>query len=188
MFPEPTPYIDRNSMISSYPKCGFFMSSWGIEAYRLKGKPIFDQVLEECEPKFLIANSYQLESAMSAMSSEQNPYSLFDQDAIVLRANFIHHWGGIWVAGKSFRPDISPITFDIVVEGFYTVESSEPATVDGQQYKGGDYIFLSKGSHVINSSPHQITLRFGRDLLRPEFAPTSPIYFSFLWNILNMLK
>jgi hypothetical protein len=179
-------------MISSYPKCGFFMSSWGIENYRRKGKPIFEQVLEECEPKFLIANSYQLTSAMNAKSSEQYLYSLFDQDAIMLRANFIRHWGGIWVAGKSFRTGKLPIRFNIAIEGIYTVESlsesSGAVTVDGQQYKGGDYIFLSKGSHVINPSTHRINLRIGRDLPRPDFAPTSPIYFSFLWSILNMLE
>ena len=144
--------------------------------------------MEECEPKFLIENSYQLSSAMSAKSSEQSLYSLFDRDATMLRANFIHHWGGIWVAGKSFRPGILPIKFNIAIEGIYTVESPEPVTVDGKQYKGGGYIFLSKGSHVINSSTHRINLRFGRDLPRPDYAPTSPIYFNFLWDIRSMLK
>ncbi len=188
MFPERTPYIDRNSMISRYPKCGFFMSSWGIENYRQKGKSIFEQVLEECEPKFLIANSYQLASAMNAESSEEYPYSLFDQDAKVLRSNFIHHWGSIWVAGKGFGPGMSPTEFYISIEGIYTVESSEQIILDKQQYNNGDYIFLSKGSHIIGLVPHQVELRFGRHLPRPDFAPTMPIYFDFLWNILNMLE
>jgi len=188
MFPERTPYIDRNSMISRYPKCGFFMSTWGVETYRQKGKSIFEQVLEECEPKFLITNSYQLSSAMNAESSEENPYSLFDQDARVLRSNFIYHWGSIWVAGKSFGPRMSPTEFYISIEGTYTVESSEQIILDKQQYNDGDYIFLSKGSHVIDLSPQQVNLRFGRHLPRPDFAPTLPIYFDFLWNILNMLE
>jgi hypothetical protein len=179
MFPERTPYIDRNSMISSYPKCGFFMSFWGIENYRQKGKPIFEQVLEECEPKFLITNSHQLALAMNAKSSEDNPYRLFDQDARVLRSNFIHHWGSIWVAGKSFDPGMSMREFDISIEGIYTVESSEQIILDKQQYNDGDYIFLSKGSHVIDMSPQQVDLRFGRHLPRPDFAQTMPIYFGF---------
>ena len=179
MFPEQTPYIDRNSMIASYPKCGFFMSSWGIENYRRKGKPIFEQVLEECEPKFLITNSHQLALAMSAKSSENNPHRLFDQDAEVLRSNFIHHWGSIWVAGKSFGPGMSPAEFNISIEGIYTVESSEQIILDKQQYNDGDYIFLSKGSHVIDMSPQQVDLRFGRHLPRPDFAQTLPIYFGF---------
>jgi hypothetical protein len=179
MFPDPTPYIDRNSMISSYPKCGFFMSAWGIENYRLKGRPVFDQVLEECEPKFLITNSYRLLSAMKGKSSGNLPYALFDQDARVLRSNFIHHWGSIWVAGKSFRPGIKSTTFTISIEGIYTVESPEPIVIDGQQYDDGDYIFLSKGSHVLDSSWHQINLRSGRHLYRPDFAPTYPVYFGF---------
>jgi hypothetical protein len=188
IFPEPTPYIDRNSMISRYPKCGFFMSTWGIEKYRQKGESVFEQVLEECEPKFLITNSYQLASAMNGKSSEENPYALFDQDARVLRSNFIRHWGSIWVAGKSFGPGMSPTEFYISVEGIYTVESSEQIVLDKQQYNDGDYIFLSKGSHVIDSSTQQVDLRFGRHLPRPDFAPTMPIYFNFLWNILNMLE
>ena len=179
MFPEKTPYIDRNSMISSYPKCGFFMSSWGLQTYRKKGEPIFKQILEECEPKFLITNSHQLALAMNARSSENNPYRLFDQDAEVLRANFIHHWGSIWVAGKSFGPAMSPTEFDISIEGIYSVESSGQIILDKQQYNDGDYIFLSKGSHVINRSPQQVDLRFGRHLPRPDFAPTKPIYFGF---------
>jgi len=186
MFPEPTAYIDRNSMISSYPKCGFFMSSWGIETYRKRGKLVFKQILQDCEPKFLIANSYQLDSAMRAKSSEEAPYSLFDQDAKVLRSNFIRHWGDIWVAGKSFDQLVSPTTFQIMIEGGYTVESKEPVFVDGQQYRDGDYVFLSKGSHLLESSTQPVDLRFGRHLPRPDFAPTRPIYFGFLWSILNM--
>lgn len=188
IFPEPTPYIDRNSMISRYPKCGFFMSTWGMENYRQKGKSVFEQVLQECEPKFLITNSYQLASAMAVSSSEESPYSLFDQDARVLRSNFIHHWGDIWVAGKSFDQGLPPTTFNITIEGIYTVESAEPIILDRQQYSDGDYIFLSKGSHVIDSSRHPVDLRFGRNLPRPDFVPTRPIYFGFLWSILNMLE
>lgn len=30
IFPYPVPYIDRCSMISSFSKKGFFMSSWGV--------------------------------------------------------------------------------------------------------------------------------------------------------------
>jgi hypothetical protein len=180
MFAEPTPYIDNNSMISSYPKCGFFMSSWGTENYRRRGKPVFEQVLKECEPKFLIANSYKLSSALNSKSSETAPRALFDKDAEVLRANFIHHWGKIWVAGKSFRPSILPETFDIVIEGTYTVESSEPIVLDGQQYSDGDVVFLSTGSHVMGSSGHQVSLRFGDHLYRPDFVPTSRVYFGFL--------
>ena len=188
IFPEPTPYIDRNSMISSYPKCGFFMSKWGIENYRRKGKPIFAQVLEECEPKFLIINSRQLVSVMIRRPPKDPLLSLFDQDAKVLRANFIHHWGYIWVAGKSFGPGISAIKFNIAIEGTYTVESPQPVTINGQQYKGGDYIFLSRGSHTINSASHWTNLRFGRRLPRPDFTPTKPIYFSFLWDRKYMVK
>jgi len=188
IFPEPTPYIDRNSMISRYPKCGFFMSTWGIQSYHRRGKPIFEQVLQECEPKFLITNSYQLASVMNAVSLERSSHSFFEQDARLLRSSFIHHWGDIWVAGKRFDPGLLPTTFNVMIEGTYTVESAEPIILDSQQYSNGDYIFLSKGTHVIDSLRHPVDLRFGRNLPRPDFMPIRPIYFGFLWHPLNMLK
>ena len=188
MFPEPAPYIDRNSMIATFPKCGFFMSSWGMEVYRKKGKPVFEQIMDECEPRFLIANAYQLEGAMRGDSSEENPYALLDQDARVLRSNFVHHWGDIWIAGKSFDLDGRPIRFHVPVEGTYTVESSAPVELDDRQYEDGDYLFLSKGMHRIASSSQRVELRYGRHLPRPDHAPASPIYFGFLWNILNMIE
>ncbi len=188
MFQQPTPYIDRNSMISTFPKCGLYMSSWGMENYRKNGKPVFERILEECEPKFLIANAYQLDRAMRAKSSEDKPRELLDEDARVLRSNFIHHWGAIWITGKSFHLDGQPIRFDIPVEGTYTVESSAPVMLDGQRYEDGDYVFLAKGSHVLESTPQQVELRFGRRLPRPDHAPTSPVYFTFLWKIRYLIE
>jgi hypothetical protein len=188
MFPERTAYIDRNSMISTFPKCGFFMSSWGVENYRKKGKPIFEQVLKECEPKFLITNNYQLTKAMSATSSEESLHAFFDKDARTLQSNFIHHWGRIWVAGKSFNSGISSEEFLISIEGTYTVESPEQVIIDRQQYNDGDTVFLSTGSHIIDLPLQQVKLRIGRHLPQPDFTPTSPIYFNFLWSILNMIK
>jgi hypothetical protein len=179
MFPEPSPYIDVTSMIASFPKCGLFMSTWGMESYRKAGKPVFERILEECEPKFLIANANQLVWAMRAGFSEDNPHSLLDRDANTLRSNFIHHWGEIWVAGKRFNLDGSPITFQIPVESIYTVESSSQLRIDGAHYDDGDFVFLSKGAHTVESPPQQIELRIGRNLPRPEYAPTSPIYFGF---------
>lgn len=188
MFPEPTPYIDRNSMIATFPKCGFFMSSWGMENYRKNGEPVFERILLQCQPKFLIANSYQLVEAMLAISSEEHARALFDQDARVLRSNFIHHWGAIWIAGKSFYLYGSSIRFQVPVEGTYTVGSSAHIIVDGQRYEDGDYLFLSKGSHVLESTPQYVELRFGRHLPRPDHPPSSPLYFDFLWNIVNMIE
>ncbi len=188
MFPEPVPYIDRNSMVATFPKCGFFMSSWGMEVYRRGGQTVFERILEQCEPKFLIANSYQLAEALRGDSSEGHPYSLLDEDARVLRSNFIHHWGAIWIAGKSFNLDDSPIRFHLPVEGTYTVESSAYVVLDGRRYESGDYVFLSQGSHVVESPPQQVELRFGRHLPRPDYAPASPIYFGFLWSIVNMIE
>lgn len=187
MFPEPTPYIDRNSMIATFPKCGFFMSSWGMELYRKIGNPVFEQILEQCEPKFLIANTYQLTEALRADSSEEDPHALLDQDARVLRSNFVHHWGAIWIAGKSFHLGGAPVRFNIPVEGIYTIECSAHIIIDGQRYEDGDDLFLSKGFHIMESTPQQVDLRFGRHLPRPDHAPSSPIYFDFLWNILNMI-
>ena len=43
LFPEAVPYIDRCSMVSTFPKVGFFMSSLGMRFYHERGEPIMEE-------------------------------------------------------------------------------------------------------------------------------------------------
>ena len=44
IFPNPVPYIDRCSMIGSYPMVGFFMSGWGMKGYRQSGRELVSTI------------------------------------------------------------------------------------------------------------------------------------------------
>ena len=182
LFPEPVPYIDRNSMIASYPKVGFFMSSWGLETYRQAGRSVMAGLIADRAPQFLIANSPALDLTDTGSSG---PYELFDEDRAVLRDNFVPHWGVIYVAGKSFdlAAGAPARGFEMLIPGDYTVEATGPVLIDGAQLTPGDVVTLARGSHTIarvGDGGGQVTLRWGRNLPRPTTAPAAqPIYVGF---------
>ena len=176
MFPEPVPYIDRNSMIASFPKVGFFMSSWGLEKYRDRGQPIFrDRLLREA-PVFLIANTPVLE--IGAPDEQRRSYgrmALFEEDWQVLRENYIPHWGPIFVAGKAFAQlSADPRRFEVLIPGTYTLEADGPVAVDGRTLQPGAVLTLDRGSYEIanrTAARFDVRLRWGENLTRPAAAP-----------------
>jgi hypothetical protein len=185
LFPEPTPYIDRCSMVSAYPKKGFFMSVWGMSIYYRAGTPVMRAILEQDQPRFLLANRRMLELD-DLGPDEHGPrhFGLFKEDLAVLKANFVHHWGVIYVAGKrlSLPGDGSDRTFEILVEGTYTVESPVAVTVDGVRREPGDTLTLEQGSHTIRAAgeAEEVVLRWGDHLYRPdEPAPKAPLFTGF---------
>ncbi len=185
MFEEPVNYIDRNSMIGSFPKQGLFMSSWGLENYHARGEPVMPDILADKQPKFVLANTsaLDLEDKRTAHDLAGNG-RLMPQDLEVLRANYIHHWGNIYVAGKRFptlESDV-PREFEILVEGTYTMEGTAPLSIDGRAVTPGDQIFLNQGPHIVEASGRVsgALLRWGAHLYKPDFpAPTAPIFFGF---------
>ena len=185
MFPEPLPYIDRNSMIASFPKVGFFMSSWGLEKYRDRGRPIFrDRLLREA-PVFLIANTSVLEiGAPDGQRKSYGKMALFEEDWQVLRENYIPHWGPIFVAGKAFAQlSAEPRRFEVLIPGTYTLEAAGPVAVDGRTHQPGAVLTLERGSYEIanrTAARFDVRLRWGENLTRPAAAPpTGEIYAGF---------
>ena len=127
MFPEPVPYIDRCSMISSFPEAGFFMSTWGIESYRDAGRPVMRALVEARQPRFLLANTELLDLSKPYDESGYNAqYRLFREDYDVLKENFVPHWGPIFVAGKTltFGSASATRSVEILISGRYTVEGA----------------------------------------------------------------
>jgi hypothetical protein len=185
LFPEPVPYIDRNSMIASYPKAGFFMSSWGMEGYRQAGKRIMRDLLKSHQPRFVIVNAPALDiSKPQTLEERDSPYRLFEEDFDVLRQNYVHHWGQIYVAGKSFEfnGQAADEKFEILVSGEYTLESPSAVLIDGTIVQPGGQIGLNQGAHRIASAGaiSHATLRWGRNLHRPDrVASSQPIYYGF---------
>lgn len=174
-FPEPVAYIDRNGMLPSFPKSGFFMSTWGTEQY-LDGKhpPIADTIRQD-QPPLLILNTPLLEDAVLGTSQYGN-FRLKAGDSAMLRENYVEHWGPIWVAGKTI--DRSADRFEIVLAGTYTLECEGRAMIDGKLTQCGSTFALVEGTH--SWSGPQAVLRWGRNLPRPDQAPpNAPIYYGF---------
>jgi hypothetical protein len=181
LFPEPVPYIDRNSMISSFPKVGFFMSTWGIESYRARGRPIMRNLLRQEEPKFLIANTPLLAiDDPEWFGEEESVYRLLDDDYRVLSDNFVRYWGALYILGKAFE-DLGgePVEFEILVPGAYAINSPSPVKIDGARYDNGETLVLEPGMHRIASSEEndKVILRLAGIPSPPTRQPSEmPIY------------
>jgi hypothetical protein len=185
MYAEPVPYIDRNSMISSFPKVGFFMTGWGMERYRARKNPVMHDLLRQYHPKFLIANSCSLEVFQPAKGpGPVCRHELFEADRNTLSAHFVHHWGAIYVAGKKVELQQAGRrqTFEILIPGIYTVEAGTSITIDGVSHQPGSQVMLTQGVHVMLSTvPNMlVTLRHGSNLYKPEHGPADqPLFFKF---------
>lgn len=184
MFPSPVTYIDRSSMVPSHRKVGFFMSTWGMEAYRVRGEPVMERVLRSEQPKFLLANAWALDISEPQVGGRAaDAYKLLDVDHRILRENFVHHWGIVYVAGKAFdlRPS-QPETFEVLISGVHTLESSMPVQIDGVIYEPGEQVELDQGTHRILARGARIhaVLRWGDDLYRPDKTPSGrPVFYNF---------
>lgn len=179
LFPNPVAYIDRNSMVSSFPKKGFFMSSWGIEVYNANAKPIMRDILNSDQPKFIIANIRDLDFELKYNNSR-----LLPKDEAILRDNFIHHWGKIYLPGKTIQNlDVNPNQdFEILIEGNYLIEGKNSIMLDGKMAFSGDNIFLKKGYHTLKATKPSdtIVLRWADNLYKPNMPPPNrPIFYGF---------
>jgi hypothetical protein len=182
IFPSPVAYIDRCSMVADFPKVGFFMSTWGIQTYRAARQPSFADLLRTQRPVFVLANSPALNAALDGANVPE-PLSLLPDDAAVLRQNYVHHWGAIWVAGKAF-PSVGPTPqpFAIAIPGTYTVESAGPVMIDGRPAFPGAVVNLVQGAHTLRSDGNtsRVVLRWGDHLLvPPDPAPQGALFVGF---------
>ncbi len=179
IFPQPVDYIDRSSMISSHRKHGIFMSGWGMRDYYHANQVIFPSILEESEPKFILANIDTLD--LDHPEKLRSGKVLFAKDFQALRSNYIHHWGAIYVPGKILNVDQSRSSFDVIISGTYTIESEHVITINGSSYSPGDFITLSRSSHEVSAAtPHTVILRWGENLYKPaENAAKQPLFHGF---------
>ncbi len=180
MFPNGTAYIDRNSMVPSFEKRGFFMSSWGLRSYHGRNQPLFQDLLQSETIPLVIANGPALEAALDpAMQAVGDRWQvLLPADVETLKRNYIRHWGPIWVAGRSLHADARGSQFSIDVPGYYTVESDRPVIIDGLVREDGATVDLTRGVHRMEADgPTDFVLRWGSDLFRPHKpAPASSLF------------
>lgn len=179
-FPQPTPYVDRSAMIPSYPKVGFFMTSWGLEAARASGTDVMTGIVRNRQPRFVVANSGALSYALDPAGETAPVLRLSGRDEQTLRENFVHHWGAIWVAGKRLTASSEPRVFELLIPGVYTLEcAGGPVIIDGSERKCGTILSLEKGEHTIFASrPAEVILRTGAELVSPGRPPSKkPIFY-----------
>lgn len=180
IFEHPVNYIDRSSMISSFPKQGFFMTSWGYQNYIRAEQPIYARILTDKTTPLLIINSPLFDHALLKIPPVPDR-RLFDEDISVLRENYIPHWGHLWVAGKVLEPGPLPQSFSLLTPGIYTVEADMPVTIDGEIYLPGATIDLARDVHTVTAQePTDLTLRWGDHLHIPQTsASVDPIFTGF---------
>lgn len=179
VFPQPVSMIDHSHMIGSFPKRGFFMSTWGMANYRAN-PPIFANILQRETVPLLLLDSPRLAEAVGTLPARDPSDRLHDEDRAILRENFIPHWGPIWVAGKRIEPAGSSGQFEILIPGDYTLEGDR-LTIDGKQLDNGNVVQLVKGRHsFVARSPTSRILRWGNNLRKPAGPePTGPLFVGF---------
>ena len=171
IFPYPAPYVDATSLIASFPKVGFFMSTWGMQRYRFTGEAVFEDLLLERRPLFVLTGGpIHIQDA----DTDNLSGGLLTDDLKVLRDNYIPHWGPIYVAGKELVVTDTDWTLtEILIPGPYTVEALEPVLLQSGVFTPGDVVTLEQGPVRIRSSAgsQKIKLRWGEKLYRPSERP-----------------
>lgn len=173
VFPQPVPYIDRCGMVSSFPKVGFFMSTWTIEDYRQQAVPLMADVLVQQQPHFLLANVRSLDLHQGKIEVDDSFHALLPDDFALLRDNFVPHWGPLWVAGKRVVIDDAtiPVVTDLVIAGRYLVEAPGTVFIDGVGHRAGDVVDMVRGTHSVAGDVGTVVLRIADARPAPTVAP-----------------
>lgn len=132
LFPDPVPYIDHNAMVASFPREGFFMSTWGIADYRAAGQPVVADQIKRIKPPLLLANRWAIHHAMTAPQVQDHPMLLLPEDQAALREAYVHYSGVIWLAGRDVTLGSGPEIVTLPIPGRYRLESTAPVTIAGQ--------------------------------------------------------
>ena len=168
MFPEPVPYIDRSGMIASFPKVGFFMSTWGLDNYRAAGVPVFVDLLRTERPKLLIDNGPALSAALKGRGTPL----LFDEDAAALKRSFVQYWGPVFVAGIAIRLEQDAETrWDVLMPGSYRLKSDGPVIIGGIEYAPDAVVNVLEGPVALRSAKTQGIVLSTTDAREPPAYP-----------------
>ncbi|MGB5557822.1 MAG: glycosyltransferase family 39 protein [Paracoccaceae bacterium] len=178
MFPAPVAYIDRNGMVPSFHKVGFFMSSWGRKNYHEAGRPILAPLVRDRQPPLVIANTRVLEDALKG--AEDTCCGLLEADRAALDENYVHHSGAIWLAGKTVQLDASPTKIDVLIAGRYRVRSGSGVTIGDRRVTLGDIVQLPVGETLVSAdAPTELELVWAVPGDKTATAPKGNIYADF---------
>ena len=146
LFPHPVPYIDHTSMVSSFPKKGFFMSRWGVTDYRKSGHPVMAATVRNDQPAFMLQTRALLAvDRITPEDSQRSEYGLFGADLDVLRDNYIRYWGPLFLPGKMLTGSGRT---RIEIGGAYRVEGQGRLVANGRSYSDGEIVRLNPGEYA----------------------------------------
>ena len=178
IFTTPVGYIDRSGTLASFPKTGFFMSSWGMGRYQREGVPVLrDGMSREVVP-LLLLNSPHLRAAVGTGLSEVLS-GLLAEDIDAVSDSYVPHWGPIWVAGRDFAPAPVAVEWHVRVPGKYTVEAPKAVEINGIPHAPDSVVTLARGMTAVRADAGAV-LRWGDHLARPQTAaPDGPFFTDF---------
>ncbi len=188
LFPEPVRYIDSCSMVSAYRQVGLFMTSWDMQNYFDRGRPIMREVLRGEQPAFLVADTYYLALDRPWRDTlNGGRLGLLPADYQVLSDNFVRQWGAIYVPGKRLRFPAGEVEKDveILIPGVYTLEGDVGVRIGGGLVRPGQTVQLEGATIEISpeKTPTTIVLRWGNHLRQPSAPPPDePIFSGYYWR------
>jgi hypothetical protein len=145
LFPRPVPYIDHTSMVSSYPKQGIFMSTWGMTDYRRQAKPIMQDIIIERQPKFLLVTRALLDvEKLDPTWSQRLPSGLLAEDVQALNDNFVRYWGPIYLPALKLN---GAGMLAVRIEGPYRLEQGSSIEIAGRRLAPGETVELKAGNY-----------------------------------------
>jgi hypothetical protein len=132
-------------MVASYPKQGFFMSSWGMTDYRRQGTPVMPEIVAKEQPKFILATRPLLDvEAIDPATSQKSRRGLLAEDVRTLQKNYIRYWGPIYLPG--LRLDGAGI-LNVHIAGPYRLEQGRMVELAGRRINRGEIILLGAGDY-----------------------------------------
>lgn len=139
IFPVGVSYIDHSGMIGSFPKRNFFMTSWGVDAYRRLGRNFMPPLLEsESPPPLLLVNHGVL--VPGTLLYRQ----LSETDRQLLESSYVDYWGPIKVAGVEIAiPAEGTAVVRVPFAGAYRLNGPAAIQLDGQQFEPGAIIEIA---------------------------------------------
>ncbi len=175
LFPEPVPYIDHTSMVSSYHKQGIFMSGWGMADYRRVGVPIMEKIIATKSPRFVLATRWSLDvQALPPELSEASPYGLLAADVRALQDNYLRYWGQLYLPGFRVKGTSEKTVF---IAGRYRVEANHDLEIDGLRVAPGRVVTLTRGRHQF-ATETRATLRWDAPA-PPAHDPPLTLFYGF---------
>jgi hypothetical protein len=167
-------YFDFPGFLGTSGKANTFISPLIVAIHQRAGLLMIRPIMEREVVPLVINNHYFLKSALET----NDPDFLDPVDLKALRANYIHFWGPLWIAGREVPAGGGEVIFHNLVPGPYTVRDAA-VTIDGKQHSPGEVIRLDRGAHRIESAARApARLTWGIRIEEPATPPPDEPYWT----------